>query len=89
MAENGKRKTFDAGRDAGKGRFIPVEEAERRKKTAIVSGKHQFMNLRLPPLADALKLFLNNGWTQLLQKRPLLIGEVFAIWPLLLSPKIF
>lgn len=24
------------GRDAGTGRFIPVKEAERRKKTAIV-----------------------------------------------------
>lgn len=24
------------GRDAGNGRFIPVKEAERRKKTAVV-----------------------------------------------------
>jgi len=26
----------ERGRDAGNGQFIPVEEAERRKKTAIV-----------------------------------------------------
>jgi hypothetical protein len=33
MAKKGTRKI---GRDAGSGRFIPVKEAERRKKTAIV-----------------------------------------------------
>ena len=27
---------FERGRDASSGRFIPVEEAKRRKKTAIV-----------------------------------------------------
>jgi hypothetical protein len=34
----GKRKTVTRkiGRDAGTGRFIPVKEAERRKKTAVV-----------------------------------------------------
>lgn len=31
MSKKGKR-----GRDAGNGRFIPVKEAERRKKSAIV-----------------------------------------------------
>ena len=31
-----KAKTSRIGRDAGTGRFIPVKEAERRKKTAIV-----------------------------------------------------
>ncbi|MFC2150797.1 hypothetical protein ACFLQV_04775 [Calditrichota bacterium] len=29
-------KTHKVGRDAETGRFIPVKEAERRKKTAIV-----------------------------------------------------
>ena len=29
-------KTRKAGRDAGTGQFIPVKEAERRKKTAVV-----------------------------------------------------
>lgn len=29
-------KTYERGRDAETGRFIPVEEAKRRKKTAIV-----------------------------------------------------
>ena len=28
--------TFKVGRDAATGRFIPVKEAQRRKKTAIV-----------------------------------------------------
>jgi len=31
MSNEGKR-----GRDAGNGQFIPVEEAERRKKSAVV-----------------------------------------------------
>ena len=31
-----KRSTRKIGRDAGTGRFIPVKEAERRKKTAVV-----------------------------------------------------
>jgi len=29
-------KSYKVGRDAGTGRFIPVKEAERRKKTAVV-----------------------------------------------------
>jgi hypothetical protein len=29
-------KTFQVGRDAKTGRFIPVKEAQRRKKTAVV-----------------------------------------------------
>jgi hypothetical protein len=29
-------KTRKVGRDAGTGKFIPVKEAERRKKTAVV-----------------------------------------------------
>lgn len=29
-------KTRKIGRDAGNGQFIPVKEAERRKKTAVV-----------------------------------------------------
>lgn len=29
-------KTYKVGRDAGTGQFIPVREAERRKKTAVV-----------------------------------------------------
>ena len=29
-------KTRKAGRDAGTGQFIPVDEAKRRKKTAVV-----------------------------------------------------
>jgi hypothetical protein len=33
---NPMKKTGERGRDAGSGQFIPVEEAERRKKTAIV-----------------------------------------------------
>lgn len=35
----GKKKSgriVKVGRDAGSGRFIPVKEAERRKKTAVV-----------------------------------------------------
>jgi len=34
----GKKKTYTlkVGRDAGSGKFIPVEVAERRKKTAVV-----------------------------------------------------
>jgi len=31
-----KSKTRKIGRDAGTGRFIPVKDARRRKKTAIV-----------------------------------------------------
>jgi len=31
-----KTKTREIGRDAGTGKFIPVEEARRRKKTAVV-----------------------------------------------------
>jgi len=31
-----KAKTQKIGRDAGTGRFIPVSEANRRKKTAVV-----------------------------------------------------
>lgn len=31
-----KAKTRKIGRDAGNGRFIPVKEAQRRKKTAVV-----------------------------------------------------
>jgi len=31
-----KETTFKVGRDAATGRFIPVKEAERRKKTAVV-----------------------------------------------------
>lgn len=30
------KKTRKVGRDAGSGQFIPVKEAERRKKTAVV-----------------------------------------------------
>jgi hypothetical protein len=29
-------KTFQVGRDAKTGRFIPVKDAQRRKKTAVV-----------------------------------------------------
>jgi hypothetical protein len=31
-----KKKTKKVGRDAGSGKFIPVKEAKRRKKTAVV-----------------------------------------------------
>ena len=31
-----RSKSYKVGRDAGTGRFIPVKEAERRKKTAVV-----------------------------------------------------
>ena len=31
-----KTKTRKIGRDAGTGKFIPVDEARRRKKTAVV-----------------------------------------------------
>ncbi|GBE38793.1 hypothetical protein BMS3Bbin08_01405 [bacterium BMS3Bbin08] len=31
-----KQNTRKIGRDAGTGKFIPVKEAERRKKTAVV-----------------------------------------------------
>jgi len=31
-----REKSYKVGRDAGTGRFIPVKEAERRKKTAVV-----------------------------------------------------
>jgi len=30
------KKTYQIGRDAGTGRFIPVAVAKRRKKTAVV-----------------------------------------------------
>ncbi len=30
------KKTYKVGRDAGTSKFIPVKEAERRKKTAVV-----------------------------------------------------
>jgi len=36
MAKGKKGNTFKVGRDARTGRFIPVEEARRRKKTAVV-----------------------------------------------------
>ncbi len=36
MAKKPKIVEFKVGRDAGTGKFIPVEQAERRKKTAIV-----------------------------------------------------
>jgi len=32
-----ERKTTKIGRDAESGRFIPVKEAERRKKTSVVA----------------------------------------------------
>ena len=35
MAKSAK-KTYKVGRDAGTGKFIPVKEARRRKKTAVV-----------------------------------------------------
>lgn len=31
-----KKSTYRIGRDAGTGRFIPVKEAEKRKRTAVV-----------------------------------------------------
>ena len=31
-----KSKTFQVGRDAKTGRFMPVKDAQRRKKTAVV-----------------------------------------------------
>ncbi len=31
-----KANTFKIGRDAGNGQFIPVDEAQRRRKTAVV-----------------------------------------------------
>jgi hypothetical protein len=31
-----RAKSYKVGRDAGTGRFVPVKEAERRKKTAVV-----------------------------------------------------
>ena len=34
--QKGNGSTREIGRDAATGRFIPVEEARRRKKTAIV-----------------------------------------------------
>ncbi len=34
--KGGKTTTRKVGRDAGSGRFIPVKEAQRRKKTAVV-----------------------------------------------------
>jgi hypothetical protein len=36
MAGKKKSNTFKVGRDAGTGRFIPVKDARRRKKTAVV-----------------------------------------------------
>ena len=34
--KGGKTTTRKVGRDAGSGRFIPVKEAQRRKRTAVV-----------------------------------------------------
>jgi hypothetical protein len=31
-----RKKTYKIGRDAETGKFIPVKEAQRRKKTAVV-----------------------------------------------------
>lgn len=36
MAKRKKRKMRLTGRDAGTGQFIPVSEARRRKRTAVV-----------------------------------------------------
>jgi hypothetical protein len=36
MAKRSGRRTVKIGRDATTGRFIPVKEAERRQKTAVV-----------------------------------------------------
>jgi hypothetical protein len=36
MARKVRQSTFKVGRDAGSGRFIPVKQAQRRKKTAVV-----------------------------------------------------
>jgi hypothetical protein len=36
MAGKKKSNTFKFGRDAGTGSFIPVKDAQRRKKTAVV-----------------------------------------------------
>jgi hypothetical protein len=36
MADRKHAKTFQVGRDAETGRFIPVKEAKRRTKTAVV-----------------------------------------------------
>ena len=36
MAGKKKSNTFKVGRDAGSGKFIPVKDAQRRKKTAVV-----------------------------------------------------
>ena len=33
--------TFQVGRDAQTGRFIPVKDAQRRKKTAVVETFHK------------------------------------------------
>jgi len=30
------KKTFKIGRDAGTGKFMPVKEAEKKKKTAVI-----------------------------------------------------
>ena len=35
-ASKHETETFQVGRDAKTGRFIPVKEAQRRKKTAVV-----------------------------------------------------
>ena len=47
----GTKKTveFEVGRDAGDGRFITVEEAKRRKKTAIVEAITRPSNTHKPP----------------------------------------
>jgi len=36
MSKKSRQKTFKVGRDAGTGKFIPVKQAQRRKKTAVV-----------------------------------------------------
>lgn len=36
MANKCKTNTFKVGRDAGSGKFIPVKDAQRQKKTAVV-----------------------------------------------------
>lgn len=36
MTSKTKQVSIKIGRDAGNGQFIPVKEAERRKKTAVV-----------------------------------------------------
>jgi len=36
MAKKTVKKVYKVGRDAGSGKFIPVKEAQHRKKTAVV-----------------------------------------------------